>query len=165
MIPSTLLLINRFGLATESLIPVTVYTLFLLFYYPRIAGRLRKPFFWAQLIFLTLLSGLLWNAPGEGESAYAGYLVGLEMSLRAVVIVSTFSALSVEVRNPRVIDGLLRLGLGNAYAALSLAFASLPVMLDHAPGLREITTRPGASISGLIQKANSWMLYYESSGR
>jgi hypothetical protein len=165
MIPSMLLLINHFGLNAGALIPVSAYSLFLLIYYPRISGRLKKPFFWGQLLFLTLLSGLLWNAPGEGESAYAGYMVGLEMSIRAVVIVSSFSALSVEIRNPRVIEGLLRLGLGNAYAALSLAFASLPVMLDHSPGLRDLATRPGSSISGLIRKANSWLLYYESSGK
>jgi hypothetical protein len=133
MIPLLLVLINRYGLQLISLAPSAIYLTFLLIYYKRILRRLMKPFFWVQLVLMILLAGFFWHPPeGSNFKFNSGFLVGLEMGLRAILIVSAFSGLSVELRNPRVTKYLLGIGFGNAYAALSLSFNSLPAMLDRA---------------------------------
>jgi len=163
MIPAMLLLINRYGLQLQSLIPAGLYLAFLLFYYKRIIHRLKKPFFWSQLLLMTLLAGLFWHPPeGNNFPIGNGFLVGFEMSLRAVLIVSAFSGLSVEIRNPRVTRYLLGIGFGRAYAALSLAFNSLPAMLDRSATLSTFLKRPFYSFSRMLLEAEIWLECYQT---
>ena len=163
MIPALLLLINRFGLQFQSLIPAGLYLVFLLFYYKRIIHRLKKPFFWSQLVLMTLLAGIFWHPPeGTDFRLENGFLVGLEMSLRAVLIVSAFSGLSVEIRNPRVTKYLLGIGFGRAYAALSLAFNSLPVMLERSATLSSFLRRPFQAFSNMLMEAEMWLQCYKT---
>ena len=163
MIPALLLLINHFGLQLQSLVPAGLYLAFLLLYYKRIIHRLKKPFFWSQLVLMTLLAGLFWH-PSEGADLRLenGFMVGLEMSLRAVLIVSTFSGLSVEIRNPRVTKYLLGMGFGRAYAALSLAFNSLPVMLERSASLKSFLRRPFQAFSNMLMEAEMWLQCYKT---
>ena len=163
MIPALLLLINRYGLQLQALIPAGLYLIFLLFYYKRIIHRLKKPFFWSQLVLMTLLAGLFWHPPeGSDFQLQNGFLVGLEMSLRAVLIVSAFSGLSVEIRNPRVTRYLLGMGFGRAYAALSLAFNSLPVMLERSASLSSFLRRPFRAFSRMLMEAEMWLQCYKT---
>ena len=163
MIPALLLLINHFGLQLQSLIPAGLYLVFLLFYYKRIIHRLKKPFFWSQLVLMTLLAGIFWHPPeGTDFRLENGFLVGLEMSLRAVLIVSAFSGLSVEIRNPRVTKYLLGIGFGRAYAALSLAFNSLPVMLERSATLSSFLRRPFQAFSNMLMEAEMWLQCYKT---
>jgi len=163
MIPALLLLINRFGLQALSLAPAGLYLLFLLLYYKRIIHRLKKPFFWSQLLLMTLLAGLFWHPPeGNNYQMENGFLVGLEMSLRAVLIVSSFSGLSVEIRNPRVTTYLLSMGFGQAYAALSLAFNSLPAMLERSASLGSFLRRPFHAFSNILSEAEMWLECYQA---
>lgn len=162
MIPSLLILINRFGLHPYALLPAGIYLTVILVYYKRILSRLKKPFFWSQLLLMTLIAGFFWHPPeGSNFKFDNGFLVGLEMSLRAVLVVSSFSALSVEIRNPRIINYLMRLGFGNAYAALSLSFNSLPVMLDRSVNFKEFLRKPFATFSALVFEAELWLQSYQ----
>lgn len=163
MIPLLLILINRFGLVLQSLIPAFFYLGFLLYYYKRILTRLSKPFFWSQLLLMTILAGLFWHPPEPGDFWFSnGFMVGLEMSLRAVIIVSAFSGLSVEIRNPRITRYLLGIGFGNAYAALSLSFNSLPAMLDRAASISSFLKKPLHAFSKMIIEAELWLECYQT---
>jgi hypothetical protein len=163
MIPVSLFLINRFGLKLVSILPAGLYTGFLLIQYNRIKWRLLKPFFWSQLLIMTLVAGLFWNPSGTGPfRSMEGFMVGMEMSLRAIVLVSAFSALSVEIRNPRITNYLLGMGLGNMYAAVSLSFNSLPAMIDRSSNIKSFLKNPLHSFSRLINEAQLWLSYYQN---
>ena len=163
MIPVILLLINRFGLSIRSLVPAVIYGGFLLIYYKRIKYRLIKPFFWSQLLIMTLVAGFFWHPPdAESFRTSSGFLVGLEMSLRAVLLVSAFSALSVEIRNPLITDKVLKMGMGNGYAAVSLAFNSLPAMLDRSADLKSFIKNPVRSFSKMVYEAESWLRCFQT---
>jgi hypothetical protein len=166
MIPALLLLINYFGLQWQALAPAGIYLAFLLYYYKRIIHRLMKPFFWSQLVLMTLVAGFFWHPPeGSDFRLGNGFLVGLEMSLRAVLIVSAFSGLSVEIRNPLITRRLLGLGFGRAYAALSLAFNSLPAMLDRSASLGTFLKNPLRSFSNMLLEAELWLQCYQTALR
>jgi len=163
MIPLMLFLINRFGLSLEALVPAIIYTGFLLIYYKKIKYRLMKPFFWSQLLIMTLMAGFFWHPPdAESLRISSGFLVGIEMSLRAIILVSAFSALSVEIRNPLLADKLLKRGMGNGYAAISLAFNSLPAMLDRSAGLKAFIKKPVHSFSKMVYEAESWLHCFQT---
>jgi hypothetical protein len=163
MIPLLLVLINRYGLQLISLAPSAIYLTFLLIYYKRILRRLMKPFFWVQLVLMILLAGFFWHPPeGSNFKFNSGFLVGLEMGLRAILIVSAFSGLSVELRNPRVTKYLLGIGFGNAYAALSLSFNSLPAMLDRATAFSAFLKRPVIELTKMLVEAELWLECYQT---
>jgi len=163
MIPLMLLLINRYGLSVQSLVPAVIYTGFLLVYYKRIKYRLMKPFFWSQLLIMTLIAGFFWHPPdADSFRITSGFLVGIEMSLRAIIIVSAFSAFSVEIRNPIITDKLLLMGMGNGYAAISLAFNSLPAMLDRSGSLKSFITNPIRSFSKMVYEAEAWLQCFQT---
>ena len=162
-VPGMLILLNRVGLGLLSVIPVGAYIIFLMVYYKGILGRLKKPFFWSQLLLMTLAAGFFWTPPGEDKGlTVSGFIIGLEMSLRAIMIISAFSAISVEIRNPRITGLLLKKGFGNTYAAVSLAFNSLPVMLDRSPGLKRFVRHPLRYFSKLFAEAQIWLRCYET---
>ena len=163
MVPALLFLINRYGLQVPSLVPSAIYLAFLLIYYKRILRRLMKPFFWVQLVLMILLAGFFWHPPeGSPFRFSSGFMVGLEMSLRAILIVSAFSGLSVEIRNPRVTKYLLGMGFGNAYAALSLSFNSLPAMLDRATTFSALLKKPVFELTKMLVEAELWLECYQT---
>lgn len=163
MIPGLLVLINLYGLRLQVLIPAIAYLAFLLVYYKRIKHRLLKPVFWTQLLIMTLVAGFFWHPEeAQNSSLNNGFLVGLEMSLRAILIVSAFSGFSVEIRNPIITNYLLKLGAGKVYAALSLAFNSLPAMLERSSGIRDFLKNPFRSFSNMLTEAEIWLQCYET---
>ena len=112
---------------------------------------------------MTVIAGLFWHPADAGQLKIGnGFLVGIEMSLRAILIVSAFSAFSVEIRNPRITDSLKGLGFRKAYAALSLSFNSLPVMLDRSADLKSFIKKPRKSFTNLIYEAESWFQCYQT---
>ena len=158
MIPSLLVLINRYGLKIPSLIPAFLYLGFLFIYYKHILRRLSKAFFWIQLIIMTLLAAFFWHPHESGMQNFGpGFTVGLEMSLRAVIIVSAFSGLSVEFRNPKLSRFLLKIGFGQAHQALLLSFSSLPAMLDRAATFTSFLRKPLQVVSQMILDAEIWL--------
>jgi hypothetical protein len=113
-------------------------------------------------VLMTVIAGLFWHPPDGSNYKFGnGFLVGLEMSVRAILIVSAFSAVSVEIRNPRITNKLIGLGFGNAYAALSLSFNSLPVMLDRSANLKGFIRNPWRSFTNLIFEAQLWLETYQ----
>ncbi len=53
------------------------------------------------------------------------------------------------------------MGIGNAYAALSLSFNSLPVMLDRSANLKGFIRNPWRSFTNLIFEAQLWLETYQ----
>jgi len=71
----------------------------------------------------------------------------------------------VEIRNPLVTRYLFRLGFGKAYAALSLAFNSLPAMLDRSSSFTSFFRKPFQALSGMLIEAEMWLECYQTALR
>ncbi|MFZ5940483.1 MAG: nucleoside-triphosphatase [Bacteroidota bacterium] len=149
----SLFLINRQN-SLYLLVPA-VYIILTLIRYRVIIRRLIRPFFWLQLILITLLASLFLNGIKEGAVfTREGIIAGLLMNLRAIVIFTAFSAISIELRNPFIRKVLYGRGFGKIYAAAGLAFGALPGILSAAPRGRELIRRPGAVITGMLIAGN-----------
>jgi len=103
------------------------YAVFVFLYYKSALNRLRKPGIWIQFILIALVSAFLWNSASErGVFDPAGLTAGLKMIWRALIIITGFSAISVEMKNPLIKSVLYNRGLANLYQSLTLAFSALP---------------------------------------
>ncbi|MCA1747863.1 MAG: hypothetical protein LC655_09215, partial [Bacteroidales bacterium] len=88
--------------------------------YKRAIRYLKKPSLWIQLLIITLLASLLWEYFSTGRFlSREGLIVGLEINFRALLIILSFSAISVELRNPLVRSLLYRNGFSNLYKSIT----------------------------------------------
>ncbi|HFB61768.1 MAG TPA: hypothetical protein ENJ69_02170 [Bacteroidetes bacterium] len=157
-LPLGLFLVNM-HYRVPGLVFMGLYVLVFGTVYRKALRRLRKPVFWSQLVIIVLLSALFWDfgKPDHRWFSTEGFWVGLEMLLRALFIVTGFSALSVELLNEHVRNFLFRIGFGRFYKGIGLAFGSLPVMIGLLPSSREILHSPVKSLLKPLVMANRWL--------
>lgn len=105
--------------------PMLLYLWFVFKRYGKSLRRLAKPLFWFQLVIIVLMAVWLWQDKIEG------LLIGLKMILRAVLVVSVFTAISVELKNPLVKALLYKRGYSQLYATLALATSAVPYILKN----------------------------------
>ncbi len=132
-----------------------MYIILTLIHYKKIIRRLTRPFFWIQLVVITLLASLFLNGLKEGVVlSRQGIIAGLLMNLRAVLIFTGFSAISVELRNPFIKQILYGRGFGKIYTAVGLAFGALPGILAGTPKGREVIRKPGSVITSMVRSGD-----------
>jgi len=108
-----------------TIVPMAGYLLWLLKRYGKSLRRLAKPLFWFQLLIIVLMAVWLWDDKWEGLT------VGMKMILRAILVVSVFTAISVELKNPLVKALLYKKGYSQLYATLGLATSAVPFILKN----------------------------------
>lgn len=134
------------------------YLTFCLVYYKGITGRIKKPFFWLQLLLIVLLAFLFWNylSNQPAQNSYEGLWIGLEMALRAVFVVIAFSSLSIELRNPKIRNFIFRAGFRQLYLALNLSFSALPAMVTNLSSSKKAIRNPFLFFPLLLKQAEDW---------
>ena len=134
--------------------PVALYLLFCLLRYKRALNQLLRPRFWIQLILITLLSTVLLQSVATGHwFDRSGFEAGIMMNLRAFMVLTAFTAISTELKNPLVKALVFRKGLASLYKSVSLAFSVLPGILSlRASSAPRIAFR--AIITAYLLRAN-----------
>jgi hypothetical protein len=161
-VPLILLMLNTIEVY-YAIIFLAVYISFCIVHYYANLKRLRRPVFWMQLFFITMLATLFWNNfDFSGQSTHwQGLLVGVKMNLRALLVVIGFTAISVELRSPKIKTFLFRKGFQKIYLSLSLAFNALPLMMNSMAKPRTFITSPLKSISIAISQADAWLMTFQ----
>jgi len=163
LIPIGLVLINKDILyyGFPFLILFTIYTYWR---YTAIFRRLKKPIFWGQLIIIILLSGLFYSGDNNPNQTFKldGFYFGIEMSFRALFIVIAFTAISIELRNPRIKTFLYTHHLGALHGSLSLAFSSLPIIIKSLPPVKQFFKQPITTLSLLIANNIYWYTIFKN---
>ena len=118
------------------IIPIVLYLGFIFKRYGKSLRRLAKPLFWLQLVIIVLMAVWLWQDKMEGLQ------VGVKMILRAILVVSSFTAISVELKNPLVKALLYKKGYSQLYATLGLATSAVPYILKNISVDRQMLFKP-----------------------
>jgi hypothetical protein len=136
-----------------------LYIAFCLGWYKRIKFRLMKPVFWIHLIVIGVMAGLFWksNDSMRDTGAFEGWIIGAGLILRAVLVVTGFSALSTELRNPLLKSFLFKIGFHKIYTALSMSFSALPFMMERGASGKDFLFHPIQSIRNLMSDAGYWL--------
>lgn len=164
-IPGGIILMNTIPFYIT--VPVCAgYIIFCLVYYPILLRRLKNPFLWVQFVIIIVLSGLFWKSDHELNGIFdlASLQAGVEMSFRAILVISGFTGISSELRSPLVRAFLFRRGLRQVYSAVSLAFQALPSMLEDAIKPRQLLRQPLTAVAHMLARAAKWEKVFEQSG-
>jgi len=159
LLPALLFLLNSMGLHPVSLSLCIAYILFCLFWYERIKFRLFKPFFMIHLLIIGALAGFFWESPDSigNSSHWEGWKMGFSLILRAILVISSFSALSTELRNPRLKTFLFKFGFKKIYFAVTMAFSILPLMIERGASGKSFLANPFKTLNRTLHEANEWL--------
>jgi len=151
VIPLVLLAIGSFSLVWSSGI-VGAYTICMVAWYPTSWKRFSEPKLWIGLIAVTVLAGLLLGEITNRQSdwSWSGILIGLQMSARAIFLIVAFNVVSTELRNPKIIQWVMRRGLGQVATAMEVAFDILPTLVTSLGEQRTMLRHPVISLSNLL---------------
>ncbi len=163
LLPICLYFINKADAHYMWIIPGS-YCILILLRYSKHLNRLKKPFFWMQIVIVALLAALFWSnsADMSPESQWQGLWVGLQLNFRAILVIFSFTAISAELKNPRIQQYLVTHGFRNVYWSLNLAFSVLPFMMKNMGKGRSFFTHPLSSLSLALSKSNHWLEYIQS---
>lgn len=161
-IPTGLYLIKYFN-DFRGFLFISLYILVFGFYYRNAMRKLRKPVFWMQLVIIILLAAFFWDTE-KGEGIWVsmdGVFIGLEMIVRALFIVTAFTGISVELHNQSVRNFLFKIGFGQFYQAVGMAFGALPIMISLLPTSKEILKSPAKSLLKPLIMADQWVMVFK----
>ena len=102
--------------------------------YNRALQRLKKPGFWMFFIVITMLTSFLFTKFHTGKNdIYDGLMIGLQMNLRAIVMIMGFSVIGTELSNPVIRNLFVRTSFRQLPLALEIAFDTLPSVISSLP--------------------------------
>ena len=129
---------------------VVLYVSFNIIRYARSLRRLKNPKIWIQLITLMVLSGLLLGGWENQQAIINGFHAGWNMSIRALLVIFGFSALSIEIRNPVIMSWFNQRGMGILFKAMSVAFEVLPRLIKLVSDKKHIWRHPFLLLNQLL---------------
>ncbi|MFW5725095.1 MAG: nucleoside-triphosphatase [Bacteroidota bacterium] len=98
--------------------------------YPGSMRFIKKPALWIQLLIIVALTAAFKNGL-EQIYHWQGIAPGLNMGMRALLVLSCFAMISAELKNPVLKNLLYNKGFRNLYQAMELAFSALPGIMNE----------------------------------
>lgn len=158
LLPALMYLLSELPLAA-AFAGSAVYISFCAFFSGPALRKLKKPGFWLWFAVITLLAAVMMDSLGNRGAglSWNGVLIGLRMNLRAAVLMTNFSVIGSELRNPLIVSWLGRHGAGELFATLDICFEALPAMIAAVPPAREILGKPMDSVLRMLGHADFWL--------
>jgi len=164
-IPAFIILTGQTGIAT-GLAAVAIWCLLISRRYQQVFRRFGKPVLWLQFLIITVFAALFWEVDCDRWICISreGFMAGIAMTLRAIVVITAFSAISIEIRNPVVHGFLTKRGMKGPYLAVTMAFAALPFMISRMPGAMQLIRHPGLSVKQALTDAGELLQKLKTNG-
>jgi nucleoside-triphosphatase THEP1 len=125
------------------------------FRYKRALRQLSKPRFWIFFVIITMLAAFIFSRVTSGSNSLEqGFLLGLQMNFRAVIIIVGFSVLGTELYNPKIRNFFLKTYFKQLPLALELSFESLPSMIANIPEFKTIIKNPVSVFYQIISQVD-----------
>lgn len=113
------------------------------FRYKRALRQLVRPRLWIIFIVITMLTALVFTQlQSDTISLNRALLIGVEMNLRAIVLIMGFTVLGTELYNPLIRNWFAKSYFKQVPVAIQLSLESLPVMIANTPDLKTIIKNP-----------------------
>ena len=163
LVVAGMLIINFYGLYF-GLAYAVAYIVYNMTRYKNALRQFKRPFLWVQLLILTVLASLFYVDGGElVYFSSKGIFVGVEMTVRAIIVILGFSSISVELRNPIIKTVLYKKGFKNLYNSLGLAFSALPAVIENVSKPKKIFRKPFETIVNILLFTDSLYIAFAKS--
>jgi len=111
--------------------------------YKRALRQLVRPRLWIFFILITLVTAFVFTRLQSGQkTTLDAILIGVEMNLRAIILIMGFTVLGTELYNPKIRKYFSRSYFKQLPLALELSVESLPMMIAHTPEFKTVMKDP-----------------------
>lgn len=150
------LIINLFDLKISIIAVAIVFSVFL-FRYRQSVKKIMNVFFVLSLFILTLFSiAVVYINHPNHQSVIVGLKSGIEMSMRAIILIVGFTAIGTELRNPIIANWAQRSMFHKVAQAIEIAFQTLPTIISSIPPFKTFIKKPALAIYEMISYLDYW---------
>lgn len=138
------------------------YMVFAFYRYRKAVKRIQRISFWIPFMLITLIAAVLLEGVDKGLSfSMDGFLIGIRMNIRAFVLITGFTAISTEMKNPTIRMILYNKGFANLYQALNLSFAALPAVIEFISDKKNKTGLHRFSFKSIHRAADNLLFAFQ----
>ncbi len=150
----SLVLIGRINFAVWVAIEISIAVIWAL-RYKRALRQLVRPRIWIYFIVITMITAFVFTRlQSDSKTITDALLIGVEMNLRAIIMIMGFSVLGTELYNPKIRDYFARSYFKQLPLALQLSLESLPMMIANTPDLKTIVKNPTLFVHHIMSFAD-----------
>jgi nucleoside-triphosphatase THEP1 len=155
LITASLLLIGQINFAVWASIIVAISITWAL-RYKRALRQIARPRLWIFFMIITMVTAFVFSRlQSESNSVLSAILIGVEMNLRAIVLIMGFTVLGTELYNPKIRVYFAKTYFKQLPLAIELSLESLPAMIANTPEVRTILKHPGMVVQHFINYAEN----------
>jgi nucleoside-triphosphatase THEP1 len=131
--------------------------------YRRALKKIANPKFWLVFVLITAITVFVFSAlSSDDDYLVKGLLAGLDMNLRAVLMILGFAVLAVELYNPKIRDFFRRSSFNQLPKALELSLESLPVFVSAVPDFKTAIRNPVKVFYSIVINASKRLEQYQN---
>ncbi len=124
--------------------------------YKRALRQLVRPKLWIFFVLITMITAFVFTRlQSQSMSTFNALLIGIEMNLRAILLIMGFSVLGTELYHPKIRKILSQSYFKQLPLALELSLESLPAMISNVPDFKSIVRNPVQMIYQMMAHADS----------
>ncbi|HSM46568.1 MAG TPA: nucleoside-triphosphatase [Draconibacterium sp.] len=155
LIAGTLFLVGRIHFVAWAAMVFVIATAWAV-RYKRALRQIARPRLWIFFVVVTMITAfVLTRMQSEPVSAFVAIQTGIEMNLRAIILIMGFTVLGTELYNPEIREYFGKTYFRQLPAALELSLDSLPAMIANTPDVKTILRNPVTVVHHLIGYAES----------
>ncbi len=153
LIAGSLLLIGRINFAIWAAMIAAIAIIWAL-RYKRALRQIARPRLWIFFVLITMITAFVFSRlQSDSTSTFSAILIGVEMNLRAIVLIMGFTVLGTELYNPIIRSYFAKTYFKQLPLALELSLDSLPAMIANTPEVKTILKNPGMVVQHFINYA------------
>jgi nucleoside-triphosphatase THEP1 len=150
----SLVLIGRINFAIWVVLEISIAIVWAL-RYKRALRQLVRPRIWIYFLLITMITAFVFTRmQSDSKTITDSLLIGVEMNLRAIILIMGFSVLGTELYNPKIRDYFARSYFKQLPLALQLSLESLPMMIANTPDLKTIVKNPTLFVHHIMSFAD-----------
>jgi hypothetical protein len=142
---------------------ITIISVIWVLRYRRALKKIANPKFWIVFVIITAITVFVFSALSSSDDYLVkGLLAGLDMNLRAVLMILGFAVLAVELYNPKIRDFFRRSSFNQLPKALELSLESLPVFVSAVPDFKTAIRNPVKVFYSIVLNASKRLDEYQN---
>jgi nucleoside-triphosphatase THEP1 len=134
--------------------------------YKRAMRRLSKPGFWVFFVVITIITAFVFTKTVNNENFWrTGFLTGIQMNFRAMIIITGFAVLGTELYNPVVRNFFINTSFRNLPLSVELSVESLPSFIATIPDFKSLVKDPVSIFHQVLSQASNRFAEIRDSNR
>lgn len=150
----SLVLIGRINFGIWVILVIAISSIWAV-RYKRALRQLVRPRLWIFFVVITMVTALVFTRlQSESKTLNDALFIGIEMNLRAIILLIGFTVLGTELYNPKIRNYFAKSHFKQLPIAIQLSLDSLPTMIANTPDLKTVFKNPTLFVHQIMSFAD-----------